>query len=85
MKKRHQLLKQIQELEFAALDLNLYLDTHPKCQEAIVDYNKVTCELEKAKTIYQMNYGPLANFGEATSGYPWTWVEEPWPWENTQC
>lgn len=84
MEKRH-LLKQIQELEFAALDLNLYLDTHPNCQDAIVDYNKVACQLEKSKTMYQMKYGPLSNFGEATSGYPWTWVNDPWPWEQAHC
>lgn len=75
------LLKRIQELEFAAVDLNLFLDNHPENQQALIDYNKITEELKKLKKMYEAQYGPLTNFGYAPSQYPWAWVNDPWPWE----
>ncbi|RJQ28401.1 MAG: spore coat protein CotJB [Peptococcaceae bacterium] len=75
------MLKQIQELEFVAVDLNLYLDTHPDEQKPLADYNNVTMRLNELKREYERNYGPLMSFGCSTSDYPWRWVEEPWPWE----
>lgn len=77
------LLLKIQELEFAAVELNLYLDNHPECKNALVDYNAVTRELMKLKKIYDTEYNPLANFGNSESKFPWAWVNEPWPWEIT--
>lgn len=82
MKNRNHLLREIQELEFAALDLNLYLDTHPTCEKALMDYNIISKELNKKKKLYEMNYGPFSNFGEAPSQCPWEWINSPWPWES---
>tara|TARA_B100000965_G_C19338610_1_gene646342 strand:- start:407 stop:670 length:264 start_codon:yes stop_codon:yes gene_type:complete len=78
---RKDLLKKIQEIEFAALDLNLYLDTHPDSMEALMEYNKCATQLAQFKKMYEMKYGPLMNFGFSPSQYPWKWVDEPWPWE----
>ncbi|MDI6617725.1 MAG: spore coat protein CotJB [Clostridiales bacterium] len=76
------LLKKIQELEFASVDLTLYLDNHPTCKQAISDYNTITEKLEKLKKVYEAEYGPLTHFGGSPSQYPWRWVSEPWPWET---
>lgn len=76
------LLKKIRELEFAAVDLNLFLDNHPNNKQALSDYNKITEDLNKLKRIYEVNNGPLSNYGYAPSQYPWQWVNEPWPWER---
>lgn len=78
---REDLLRKIQELEFAVIDLNLYLDTHPENQRALMDYNMFTSELIRLKRMYEMKYGPFTNFGYAPSQYPWRWIEDPWPWE----
>lgn len=78
----NRLIREIQELEFAALDLNLFLDTHPKCEKAVMDYNLISRELQKKKRIYEVNYGPLTNFGESQSQFPFEWIEGPWPWEQ---
>jgi len=75
------LLQAIQALEFAALDLNLYLDTHPWDQRALADYNCLVGRAEEARGRYEMKYGPLVVFGFSPSGYPWRWIEEPWPWQ----
>lgn len=77
-----ELMRRIKELEFTAVDLNLYLDNHPTNQQALANYNTVTQELVRHKRLYEMNFGPLANYGTSPSQYPWRWVNEPWPWES---
>ncbi|MBV1821237.1 spore coat protein CotJB [Clostridium cochlearium] len=78
---RSELLKRIQEYEFAAVELNLYLDNNPNNQKAIYDYNCICENLLRLKKIYEQKFGPLTNFGYGKSNCPWQWVEEPWPWE----
>lgn len=75
------LLKAIQAFEFAAVDLNLFLDTHPGDVQAMADYNMVTNHLAMLKADYLRQYGPLAVFGMSAGWSPWNWIEEPWPWE----
>lgn len=75
------LLKEIQKVEFAVIELNLFLDTHPDNEKALNDYNKYTVDLSKLKKEYRMKHGPFANFGHGTSDLPWQWIESPWPWE----
>ena len=40
-----ELMLRIQALEFTAVDLNLYLDTHPCDARALADYNQVVAAL----------------------------------------
>ncbi|ABR49776.1 spore coat peptide assembly protein cotJB [Alkaliphilus metalliredigens QYMF] len=79
---RKALLTCIQEVEFAALELNLYLDTHRCDQKALARYNHLHQQLMALKKQYEMAHGPLLNFGFSPSRYPWQWVEGPWPWEK---
>lgn len=81
MPEQAQMLTQIMALEFTAVDFNLYLDTHPNDQRALMDYNSTVQELALLKDQYQRRFGPLTNFGYAPSQYPWAWINEPWPWE----
>ena len=76
-----QALLKIQQLEFYAVDLNLFLDTHPGDHAALKKFNQVTDELTAATKAYEKQWGPLYNFGKAPSEYPWRWVQGPWPWE----
>ncbi len=73
------LLKKIQELEFGATELNLYLDTHPKDKKAVEIFNTYIRELEKYKRLYRKKYGPLTAAEE--SCVPWQYIQGPWPWE----
>jgi spore coat protein JB len=77
------LLKKLQEMEFIAVELNLYLDTHPCYQDAISDYNCAVNMIAQLKEKYECKYGPLANFGmsEASDTTNWQWIQGPWPWE----
>ncbi|HMM22677.1 MAG TPA: spore coat protein CotJB [Selenomonadales bacterium] len=76
------LLRRLQEMEFVAVELNLYLDTHPCDEEAINDYNCAVEALRQLKKEYESQYGPLLNFGMGGfSRTPWQWAMGPWPWE----
>jgi len=76
-----QVLLEIQRLEFTAVDLNLYLDTHPDDQQALNLYNSVVSQLKQYIEAYEQCYGPLFNFGMSSSQYPWQWIKSPWPWD----
>lgn len=73
------LLKDITSLHFMAVDLNLFLNTHPVDSEALSKYNSVIMELTMLKQDYSMRYGMLSP--ASCSPCPWNWISEPWPWE----
>ncbi len=75
------LLRRIQETQFVAVDLNLYLDTHPDDQKALCDYNGASLQLQALIQEYEQCYGPLMHFGQGASRLPWAWIEDPWPWD----
>ncbi|HBG21807.1 MAG: spore coat protein CotJB [Syntrophaceticus sp.] len=81
-KSRVRMLRELQEIEFALVELNLYLDTHPNDEEAINNFNTLAIRLQQAKQSYEAKFGPLINFGHSGPVQaPWKWIEEPWPWE----
>lgn len=76
------MLRELQELEFALVELNLYLDTHPCDESALNTFNNLAERYEKARKAYEERFGPLVNFGHSGPvRAPWQWIEEPWPWE----
>lgn len=79
--KQAQMLREIQALEFAAIELTLYLDTHPNEKEPLNDYRMVSERLNQLKAQYERMYGPLSAYGFSPTEYPWRWIESPWPWE----
>ena len=52
---RQDLLNKVQELSFAALDMNLYLDNHPDDKKAINTYNNFCTQLLQARTAMKVN------------------------------
>lgn len=76
---RDALLNQLTVLDFMAVDLQLYLNTHPHDMEALEKYNSVIQNADKARMLYEKKYGPLCSF--RSMGQPgWPWIDEPWPW-----
>lgn len=78
---RNALLKQLSALDFYAVDLHLFLNTHPNDREALAKYNEVVSEADVLRREYEKIYGPLTSYRVA-SKYPWQWVNDPWPWQN---
>ena len=79
MSNREQHLRKVQALDFARLEAQLFLDTHPECRAAFDYYVKMNEECENVMAEYQAMHGPL--FATSVTGDKWAWVEGPWPWQ----
>ncbi|MEG0026436.1 MAG: spore coat protein CotJB [Bacilli bacterium] len=82
MNEQAELLTYIDALDFATLDLNLYLDIHPTNQKAIALFNQYNIQKKEYIKKYESNYGPLLTNSEYLNNCPWPWVKNPWPWQN---
>lgn len=78
---QEQLLRRIDQVSFALVDAQLFLDTHPNDEEAISYYRKQAALRQKAMQMYEEQYGPL-NADFLPEGTHWDWVTQPWPWEG---
>ena len=76
---REDMIMKIRQLDFAIVELGLYLNTHPDDQKALCLHKEYCKNVKELKDAYQKKYGPLTIY------YPcnkWRWLEEPWPWER---
>lgn len=80
---RNKLLKEISMVDFAIVDLNLYLDTHPDDTDAVAYIKQYITILCRLKQEYASLYGPLTIY-DATSNdsSEWKWARMPLPWEG---
>ena len=72
---REEMMARIKGLNFAIIELGLYLDTHPDDEKALCLHRKYCKEYRELTDKYQKIYGPL------TIKFPcnkWRWLEEPW-------
>jgi len=76
---RDALLKQLTLLDFMAVDLGLYLNTHPDDAEALRMYNDVIESQNQSRQQYE-RFSPLTSF-RCAGGPGWTWKDCPWPWQ----
>lgn len=74
-------LQTVQELGFALVELNLYLDTHPDDANALTVFNDLATRYATSRCNYEAQYGPLINFGTSGPASSWAWAQEPWPWQ----
>ena len=80
---REELLKKLSELDFIAVDLALFLNTHPNDSEAIQAYNQVITAADAVRMKYEEAYGPLCSFRSyAMDTQEWQWKDTPWPWQT---
>ncbi|WP_455661548.1 spore coat protein CotJB [Pradoshia sp.] len=77
----YQLLEEIQALDFAIVELTLYLDTHPKDLERMQQYNELAHQSKQLKQQFEAKYGPLQQFGNSYTDANWGWGTYPWPWQ----
>lgn len=71
----------INQFGFAISDITLYLDTHPKDQEALEYFHQMNRMYNRAISEYENKFGPMVQTGEANQNY-WQWSVSPWPWER---
>lgn len=77
----YELLEEIQAVDFVLVELTLYLDTHPDDYIAIQQFNHCAKQSKQLKKQFEKQFGPLMQFGNSYSGYPWNWKDAPWPWQ----
>jgi len=81
-KDRDEMLLKIMEVDFALLDLRLYLNTHPCCLEGLAHCQYFSQESKTLKEEYEKRYGPLSQSSAVSADY-FEWVDAPWPWIRT--
>lgn len=82
---RRELMDKINQYSFAMNEANLFLDTHPFDTEALAYFQKHRELRVEAVKEYAKYYAPLAIDYAVCDKTPWSWVNEPWPWEGVEC
>ena len=72
--------KELLSHQFAALDLNLYLDTHPYDKKALQMHADVVQRCKLLMEEYEGAYGPLTATGMSDPNR-WSWLDTPSAWE----
>ena len=74
-------LVELMALDFAITELGLYLDTHRDDKEALQLYTNYVTLAKDGRQRYEAAYGPLQQTAVTLAG-GYTWLDDPWPWEN---
>ncbi len=76
---RSGLLRAIQIADFALVEANLFLDSHPNDENALRYYGTYKARLDALTEDYVNRFGPLC--ARQYAGWnSWKWVETPFPW-----
>lgn len=83
MNNREQMLKNIGIVDFVAVELSLYLDTHPHDRGAMEYYNHYNRIRNQMKKDFSKKYYPLTTeLVDCDCNQSWSWGEAPLPWEG---
>lgn len=78
---RQSLLNAIQMYAFYLYELQLYLDSHPTCTNALNAFRKYKQLHCSAVAAYNRSFGPItAADSDCTEVFEW--AKGPWPWEK---
>lgn len=77
---REDMLMQLQELNFAMIDIGMYLDIYENDRKCINLFNEYQKKEQELRRMFENKYGPLT-FDSGTYTNTWTWINGPWPWE----
>lgn len=75
----------IHALDFAILEMELFLDTHPEDQKALRARHVYRQKRETVVNEYERMYGPyiVTSSDVPCDADRWIWINSPWPWEMT--
>lgn len=76
------LLKDISIIDFALVELNEYLDTHPFDKQAMEYFNHYSRIKNQMSKDFSARYYPLTA-DLSTDTREWNWVLSPMPWEGS--
>lgn len=79
---REQLLLELSRMNFAAHEINLYLDLNPDDVSMITLFNDYRKKANDLRTQYESKYGPLNLASDSLDQTPFMWEKNTWPWED---
>lgn len=82
MSEQQRLLHDIGVTDFVLVEMNEYLDTHPKDKQAIDYFNYYAKMKNRLMKEFAEKYWPLSIATADNSGAEWTWALMPQPWEG---
>ncbi len=80
MNDRETMLRRIAALDFAVVELNLYMDTHPFDSDVNEKLNEYKHKSKMLKEEFQKKFEPLSPNSKEKNR--WGWISDPWPWNN---
>ncbi len=75
------LYARLQKLDFAIVELALYLDSYPDNAAALDYYQRLITERETVAQAYKQGCGPMTIMDNKNPAL-WEWGQSPWPWQN---
>lgn len=81
---KQELTEKLNQVNLVCVDLNLFLDTHPDCKEALDDFNRANTYYRELVDEYETRFGPLIGFGLTKEMKEYNWCKGPWPWEPSR-
>ncbi len=79
MTERTKLMQKIASYDFAIVELNLYLDTHPNDSAAKRRLSDSEHKSRELRHEYEEKYGPIV-FRDSSDNRM-KWIKNPWPWD----
>ena len=77
---QEEMFLRLSEAEFAAHDLNLYLDLYPNDGNALELFNKYRMETNRIMMEYEKKYGPILISSDSLNTSPFLWQTLIFPW-----
>lgn len=74
------LKRRFKQVEFAIVDIVLYLDAYPECTEALNYYHRLLDERTSLMEEINSLCGPMTHFDNINHD-SWQWTKGPWPWK----
>ena len=79
---KHAVDKRISAYQFALYDLALYLDTHPRDEQAMQLREIYRARLCQLVNEYEQHYGKYVVTMADVQDNWLEWVKDPWPWDG---
>lgn len=86
-KDRKNLLREIDQISFAVVEMNEYLDTHPFEEDGILYLKHLNDKRKKRMEEYAKKYEPLCmnDVDQNNCEKSWDWALTPFPWKGGNC
>ena len=78
---RDKLMQEIMMINFAIIDMNLYLDLNPNDFEMLQKFQNLVTKSNEKENEYIRLYGPLT-LKETNGKNKFNWIDDPWPWQR---